>query len=46
MGESFAAALVKRMAIGVKTADANHIPTKGETTCDVAKLSPVLIKTK
>jgi hypothetical protein len=45
-GESFAAERINTMAMGNKTIEANHIPMKGETTCDAAKLSPTLINTK
>jgi len=45
-GESFAADLTSRIATGVSTTPANHIPQKGLITSAVANDSPVLIKTK
>ena len=44
--ESLAAARIKRRATGVKIRQAIHMPIKGLTTCDSARLSPVVIKEK
>ena len=45
-GLSLAAAYIKYMAIGARTEDENHIPVKGESDPDVAKLSPIVMRTK
>ena len=46
MGLSLAADRSTMNAIGVSTIEANHIPRKGDTTSDAAKLSQILINTK
>ena len=45
-GESFAAARIKIKATGARIIEANHMPINGETTWELAKLSPILISTK
>jgi hypothetical protein len=43
MTESFAAALVKTIAIGVNMRQAIHIPQNGDKTYDCTRFSPVVM---